>query len=164
MEKQNLFSLYLLEKPHQQYYFLYHDIIYDSSSSTNEEDSASLIDYLNLSSEDKKYVKDIILFTKYKEPTINRVHKKFLKLDFGILLDKNVDISELIKHEILIRKEYLQYDLNSFVGGRYYVLQNLCKLLSDSNIEYKNYGIEKLMNYIEFIITSNTLQNSIYDI
>lgn len=142
---------------------LYHDIIYDVNSSTNEEDSAKLIDDLNLSEEDKKYVKDLILFTKYNDIKYGEFID-FLILDFGILLERKINMSDLIQYEKNIRKEYLQYDLNSFVGGRYYALQKISKLLNKLNIKTYNCGINKIITYLEFIITSNTIQNSIYDI
>lgn len=126
---------------------IYHDVVYDPLAKDNEELSNQYFinDY---SPYDDDYVcrkvSEIILATKTHKSTDPLV-RKFLKLD---LSNYEGDFSNVIKNQMLIRKEYQVYELNEFKAGSTAVLTSFLTsdLLTDK-------AKDNLRNLIEFLKT-----------
>ncbi len=124
---------------------IYHDVVYDPLAKDNEELSNQYFinDY---SPYDDDYVcrkvSEIILATKTHKSTDPLV-RKFLKLD---LSNYEGDFSNVIKNQMLIRKEYQVYELNEFKAGSTAVLTSFLTsdLLTDK-------AKDNLRNLIEFL-------------
>ena len=126
---------------------IYHDVVYDPLAKDNEELSNQYFinDY---SPYDDDYVcrkvSEIILATKTHKSTDPLV-RKFLQLD---LSNFEGDFSNVIKNQMLIRKEYHVYELNEFKAGSTAILTSFLTsdLLTDK-------AKDNLRNLIEFLKT-----------
>lgn len=115
---------------------VFHDIIYDPRSATNEEDSAEFFKKYwkgSIKIRDKVWLN--ILDTKNHIPSSDS-SELFCKLDLNILKQP---LSELVKFENKIFKEFQFYDWKLYREGRVKVLRNL----------NKTYKLEPLIQYIE---------------
>lgn len=105
----------------------FHDVIYDAKSNDNEEKSASyaasLLSYLNLSSELINSVANLILKTKIHRNPDNDIDSQILlDADLSIL---GADVSNYRRYSQAIRKEYSWVSDESYQVGRLKFLQNI---------------------------------------
>lgn len=115
-----------------------HDAVYDTQSKTNEEDSAKLVEQFNIADEEKKFVSDLILFTKYQRTPENRFETMFMEADLEIF---TMSPSEQLVFEKAIFQEYYWVPIPYYVSGRIQILKML----------HEQYGCETqfLINYLE---------------
>lgn len=107
---------------------IFHDIIYDPKSNTNEEDSCAEFDKLDMSSNHKKIVKELIMVTKTHNSDGSVLQNFMIDLDLAILGSDEIRFNE---YERQIRQEY------SFVSDEIYKIGRIDfikKMLARPNI------------------------------
>jgi pantetheine-phosphate adenylyltransferase len=120
---------------------IFHDIVYDPQSKTNEEDSAEYFlqqaKSTELTDDQKKHIKQLILDTKNHKATVN-FSEEFIKADLSIF---NASFDKLIAYEKQIFKEF------QFVDYKEYKLKRL-EILNHFNT---NGNLTPLIDYVKAV-------------